>query len=122
MGTAASAASDPHSMLAEVAGTTPIPHNDVFWQKLFTSSVPQGKAPENVSAISNQFCSELVRNNEQTSNFQSLAVAMIEMLTQATKAPGSAAQIQKACVSVFLVRTFLKHMVETLEPEVRDRT
>ena len=115
----ASPSTTPPALLGRLTGREPIPSQDPFWQLLATAvALPTGSTAKDISAISRAYCSEMVRNNAKSGNFQSLALAMTERLSRAAASGSSAASIQQACGCVFLVRIFLKHILETLEPEV----
>jgi len=108
-----------NALLERLVSAEPIAKGDSFWHELFSSSLPVSQeraAAEEVSAVSFAYCSELSRNNAESSNFQTLVVEMVEKLERArTKA--SEGLLLQCCGSVFLMRTFLKHMLETFEPE-----
>ncbi|EOD08508.1 hypothetical protein EMIHUDRAFT_258209, partial [Emiliania huxleyi CCMP1516] len=106
-------------LLDRLTGREPIPSDDRFWQELLASAVslPAGSSVEDVTAISRAYCAELVRNNPRSGNFGALAAAMAERLGRATRSAATDTEMQQACGAVFLLRTFLKHMLETLEPE-----
>jgi hypothetical protein len=108
-------------MLDWLTGREPIAPGDPFWHQLLASTVslPAGSSGDDVTAVSRGYCVEMCRNNARSGNFQSLALTMIDRLARATSSTSSAASVQQACGSVFLVRVFLKHMLETLEPEAR---
>eukprot|EP00316_Scyphosphaera_apsteinii_P020690 CAMPEP_0119332604 /NCGR_PEP_ID=MMETSP1333-20130426/83162_1 /TAXON_ID=418940 /ORGANISM="Scyphosphaera apsteinii, Strain RCC1455" /LENGTH=348 /DNA_ID=CAMNT_0007342467 /DNA_START=55 /DNA_END=1097 /DNA_ORIENTATION=+ len=119
MGTTASAAAPSHVLLEQLTGKSSIAIEDQFWQQLlsFHVPVPQGRTEEDVSAISHHFCAEMVQNNVLSGNFQTLALVMVDRLKRSCKPQASSGTLQQACGCVFLARTFLKHMLETLEPE-----
>lgn len=106
-------------LLDRLTGREPIPSDDRFWQELLASAVslPAGSSVEDVTAISRAYCAELVRNNPRSGNFGALAAAMAERLGRATRSAATDTEMQQACGAVFLLRIFLKHMLETLEPE-----
>jgi hypothetical protein len=108
-------------MLDRLTGREAIATGDPFWHQLLASTVslPAGSSGDDFTAISRGYCLELARNNGRSGNFRSLVLTMVDRLARATSPTSSAASVQQACGSVFLVRVFLKHMLETLEPEAR---
>ena len=102
--------------LARVTGAQGIAPDDPFWESLLTTNVPVSRA-DDLATASFAACSELVGNNLQSGNFQSLVLKTIELLERAVDPHAGAAQLHQCCGAVFLVRLFLKHMLETLEPE-----
>lgn len=121
MGASSSSAAPAASLLDRLTGREPIATGDPFWHQLLasTASLPAGSAGDDVNAISRGYCLEMGRNNARSGNFQSLALTVVDRLARATSPASSAASVLQACGGVFLVRVFLKHMLETLEPEAR---
>ena len=81
-----SASSSPDgSTLELLTGPQPIPQEDPFWQTLLTTKVPlqHGGSLADLEAASLAFCTELLRNNGQTGNFQSLILCTLDLLGQA---------------------------------------
>ena len=79
--------------------------------------VPAAAASADLSASVYAFCAELLLNNSRTGNFQSLVLRLLAKTAAARRRRPSATVLQQAAGCVFLVRLFLRHMVETLEPE-----
>lgn len=99
------------SAIARFAARDPISLDDELWGQL-DFSASRERVDEPTAAV----CANLVRNNVESENFQALVLRVLEALEEA-KHSVSGAQLHQACACVFLMRTFLKHMIETLEPE-----
>ena len=110
--------------LERLCSAAAIPRDDPFWHEhLLSVHAPVGGAlrtPEQLSALSalsERLCTEMVRNNPRSGNLQVLLSVMVDGLHPAALPGATNAQLQQSCGCVFLVRTVLKHMIETLEPE-----
>ena len=121
MGGQQSPAAPANALLERLVSVEPIPKSDSFWHELFSFSLPLPQAGEDVAAVSFAYCADMGRNNAQSFNFQTLVLQMVEKLERARTKPSEALMLQ-CSGSVFLMRTFLKHMLETYEPEARLRT
>ena len=74
------------SALEQVCGQTAIAKEDPFWQTLLTAKVPlqRGDASAaNVEQIATNLCTELMRNNATTGNFQVLLLCTLEHMEKA---------------------------------------
>ena len=104
--------------VARLTASAPIPADDQYWdQELLNLRVPAAAASADLSASVYAFCAELLLNNSRTGNFQSLVLRLLAKTAAARRRRPSATVLQQAAGCVFLVRLFLRHMVETLEPE-----
>ena len=112
------------SALEQVCGQTAIAKEDPFWQTLLTAKVPlqRGDASAaNVEQIATNLCTELMRNNATTGNFQVLLLCTLEHMEKAVAPRATPEQLSQCAAALVLVRLFLRHMVETLEAEARRR-
>ena len=113
MGNTASVALEP---LHRLSGATPIVADDNdLWESLHSLELPSSSAEE-LQAASHAFCAEMVRNNTTSGNFRTLLRRTVDVLRQAQKPKAATAVLRQACGCVFLLRLYLKHMIETLEP------
>ena len=102
--------------LQKLSGSAPIAVEDhEMWEQLFALKLPLSSAKE-LHAASLFFCTEMVRNNPVSGNLQTLIRRLIEQLYLACRPSAPVAHVHAACGGVYLLRLFLKHMVETLEP------
>ena len=60
---------------------------------------------------------QMVRNNPVSGNLQTLIRRSVDLLYLACKPKAQTAHLRQSCGCVFLLRHFLKHMIETLEPD-----
>ena len=101
--------------VARLTASASIPADDSYWdQELLNLRVP---AAVDLSASAYAVCAELLRNNGRSGNFQTLILRLLAKTAAARRRRPSATVLQQAAGCVFLVRLFLRHMVETLEPE-----
>ena len=109
------------SALERLTGRMPIARDDSFWQTLLNSKVPleRGGSVADLEQTTQHFCAELLRNNRQSGNFQALMLCALDRLQQAQSSRATLAELEQCCGAIMLVRLFLRHMVETLEAEVR---
>ena len=108
--------------ISRLTGPVSVASDDSFWDELFSFQIPvsKGATAEESDLDTHAFCTEMVRNNGLSGNFQTLTLRLIELLARMrSKKRLDTAPVQQCCASLFLFRLFLKHMVETLEPEVR---
>ena len=104
------------SPLARLAGSEPVASDDDLWQALFALKLPSSSVEE-VVAASHAYCAEMVRNNPTSGNFQALCRRLIDLIYRVCRPKAPAAHVSQACGLTFLLRLFLKHMIETLDPE-----
>jgi len=98
---------------ARLAEREPIPEDDELWEELASGAA----APPSADASTAALCAALVRHNGTSGNFQSLLRRLLPQLAAAADARLSEPQLQHACGAVHLLRSCLKHMIETVEPE-----
>ncbi len=115
MGSNASLQLEPLETLASSTSVTP---DDPLWNQLLSLKLPVSgsAAAQELSDASFAFCAEMVRNNGRSGNFQTLILRVVDQCELACRPRASVVHLQQACGCVFLLRLFLKHMIETLEP------
>ena len=103
--------------LERLSGPAPIRLDDAeLWEELFSLQLPSSTAEE-LQQASHAFCAEMARNNAQSGNLQTLIRRTIDLLTLAQRPRANPGVLRQACNSVFLLRLFLKHMIETLDAD-----
>ena len=106
--------------LHRISGSAPVTLDDnELWNSLLALQLPSSSAEE-LAAASYSFCAEMVRNNPSSGNFQALVGRAIELLHLASKPKAKSDYVRQCCGCVFLLRLFLKHMIETLPAEELD--
>ena len=124
MGGAQSSAAAHNQPLERLTGEASVGADDPLWKQLFSLGVPvpKGGTADDVHTASFAYCSELVLHNAASGNFQTLLQKTVEYLVRLAdrskqRVADSPALLQQAAGAVVLARVFLKHMLETLEPE-----
>eukprot|EP00966_Prymnesium_polylepis_P143108 3303176-Prymnesium_polylepis.1 len=110
--------SDLLSCFRRVGGCESITSDDEIWETLTRYMPSPGlNASSTLNDSLSLFSAELRRNNQQSGNFQVLVNRCIELLNQMGVWDGHQKVLQQCCGCIFLVRTCLKDMIETLQPE-----
>lgn len=122
MGSGRSALSAAGEPLSRLASRESISKDDAIWDTLFEFQLPENHDSDvEISEYLFAFCAEMVVNNRSSGNFQTLILKMLDQLQKVVKLRLPANLVRQSCGCVFLFHIFLKHMVETLKPEVRTR-
>ena len=105
--------------LERLSGAAPISADDAeLWQALTSLQLPSEGvvSAEQLRSASHDFCARMVQHNLRSGNLRTLIRYTIDVLLTAQRPrPPSHAYAQSAnCL--FLLRIFLKHCIETLEP------
>ena len=106
--------------LNELAGADAVSADDAeFWADVFALRLPSSSAEE-IAAASFAFCTEMERNNPRSGNLTTLIRKCTELLGLAAKPRAKTVHVQQASCCVFLLRLFLKHMIEHVPPHELD--
>ena len=104
--------------LSQLCSPNSISGGSFDWDGLCSVKLVPSSSAEELQLASDALCATMATNNPRSGNFQVLVLRVIDLLQQATKPKVSSVQLQQACSCLFLARLFLRHMVETLEPDV----
>ena len=107
---------DLQSCLRRVAGSQSILPDDEIWEMLLYYMPSPGFNVSLTDSLS-LFSAELRRNNFESGNFQVLVNRCVELLRQMGTWDGQQTMLQQCYGCIVLVRTCLKDMIETLQPE-----
>ena len=100
--------------LSALSSATPL--EEAQWQAIFAIQLPSSST-DDIASASHALCAEMERNNADSGNFQALIRRVIDILYLVCRPKAPAAHVHQASSLVFLLRLFLKHMIETQDAE-----
>ena len=103
--------------LERLSGAAPISSGDAeLWRALTSLQLPSEHTAEQLQLACHDFCARMVAHNLDSGNLRTLIRYTMDALVTAQRPRPPPNAFSQSANCLFLLRIFLKHCIETLEP------